>query len=159
MTRLELESASSQPPTHPARDERITIGVDLARNKTAHAVHWGTQVHHLREQLNLPARLSRLRRPVLVHVTRAPHREAPTGKVNVSPAEPCTLRRPQARPEQREHERVIRRMQPPAIAGFAAAGMKPEPLASKPVADSRALIRGKRIRLRWVPGRVTRRMR
>lgn len=43
MTKLRVMEASSQAPSA-ARGERITIGVDLARTKYAHAVHWGARV-------------------------------------------------------------------------------------------------------------------
>jgi transposase len=51
MATLRLMDASSQAPEHPAAGGRITLGVDLARNKWVHAVHWGDAV---RRQLVTP---------------------------------------------------------------------------------------------------------
>jgi len=45
MNTLRLTDVDRQPPARPQPGERVTIGVDLARNKWAHAVYWGDAVH------------------------------------------------------------------------------------------------------------------
>jgi transposase len=54
MATLRLMDASSQAPERPAAEARITLGVDLARNKWVHALHWGEAV---RRQLVTPGGL------------------------------------------------------------------------------------------------------
>lgn len=44
MNRLRLTDMDRQPQGRPQPGERVTIGVDLARNKWAHAVYWGDAV-------------------------------------------------------------------------------------------------------------------
>jgi hypothetical protein len=57
MTKLGLVPARRQVDARPTPGERITIGVDVARNKWAYAVHWGGAV---RRQLATPGGLEHL---------------------------------------------------------------------------------------------------
>jgi len=45
MNKLRVVDAHGQAPERPGAGERVTCGVDLARNKWVHAVHWGEAVH------------------------------------------------------------------------------------------------------------------
>ena len=57
MSKLGLVAVPRQHVPRPAPGERVTIGVDLARNKWVYAVHWGGTVHR---QLATPGELEHL---------------------------------------------------------------------------------------------------
>src|SRR5215470_1187055 len=61
MTTLELVPVPRQACARPAPGERITVGVDMARNKWASAVHWGDAVHR---QLATPGALEHVQKLV-----------------------------------------------------------------------------------------------